>query len=116
MDITALAARLLKEKLAQACLEAGGLDMIDISPESVDLLKERLIKSCFELGIGFRLFMEDDELSEETLILKMDKVRKGDEIVEANGVKVFIDPAIDVRTAECELDYIGNHSASFVIK
>lgn len=89
--------------------------MISISPEAVNMLKEKLVMSCSEAGIGFRVLVAADEHGEKTFSIKVDMAREGDQVLEAEGVKVFVDPASAAQAADYELDYIDEPEGGFVL-
>ena len=91
--------------------------MISISPEAVNVLKERLVMSCSEAGIGFRVLVAADERGEKTFSIKIDRAQEGDQVLEAEGVKVFVDPASAAQAADSdyELDYIDEPEGGFVL-
>ena len=116
ISITTRAAEMLGEKLIQIYIKAGGLDMVCITPEAAKILKKKLVDSCFEAGIGFRMFVEGEHHGEKTFSIKVDKERSGDEVLEADGVRVFIDPTSATQVADHELDYIGEPENGFVLR
>jgi Fe-S cluster assembly iron-binding protein IscA len=116
MNISTRAGKMLKEKLTQIYMEAAGLDVIDINPEMRKMLKEQLVERCLKADIGFRILATRDEHGETTVIIKVDRPGEGDAILEADGIKVFMDPASLTGAAEHELDYVDEPDGKFVLR
>jgi Fe-S cluster assembly iron-binding protein IscA len=116
MNITSRAAKMLKEKLTQIYVEAAGWDVIDISPETIKMLKEQLVKRCSKADIGFRILAARDEHGKRSLVIKVDRPGEGDAVLEADGIKVFVDPASLTGVAEHELDYVDEPDGKFVLR
>jgi len=90
--------------------------MIRISPEAAKMLRERLVRSCFEAGIGFRMFATRDEHGEIALMMKLDRTGPGDEVLESDGVRVFVDPISAACVDDHELNYIHGPQHRFVLR
>jgi len=116
MNISTRAGKMLKEKLTQIYMEAAGWDTIDINPEAMKKLKEQLVERCLKADIGFRILATRDEHGKEAFIIKVDRSREGDAILEADGVRVFVDPANITSATEHELDYIDEPEGNFVLR
>jgi Fe-S cluster assembly iron-binding protein IscA len=94
----------------------GGWEMLGISREAIKMLKDKLVNGCSEAGIGFRLIVAQDERGEKTFSIKVDTEREGDEVLEADGVKLFIDTANTTWSAGHELAYNEQDQVGFVLR
>ena len=115
ISITERAAKLLRDKIADAIIKAGSLDMTDINPEITQMLKERLIKVCFETGIGFRILVTSDGEGNRRFIIKIDKVREDDETLEIDGIRLFADTLSAIQISNRQLDYFDESQSGFTL-
>ena len=90
--------------------------MMGITSKATAVLKKKLLESCFEAGIGFRMLIEKNEYGEKTLVIKPDKAHEGDEILELDGVRIFIDSASAAQAAGRELDCVDDSRGSFLLR
>lgn len=90
--------------------------MVTFSNKAAVELKEQLINKCFETGIGFRMLVKPAELGEGKFIIKLDKQRKGDEVIDLDGVRVFVDPMSITRISDYQLDYEDEPGGGFYLK
>jgi Fe-S cluster assembly iron-binding protein IscA len=65
--------------------------MFDTTSRAAAILKEKLLRSCYEAGIGFRIVVSQEEGGERTVALRLDMQREGDQILDAHGVRIFVD-------------------------
>jgi len=79
-------------------------------------LREKLIHKCFEAGIGFRMVVGTVGSGRTTFGIKLDRQRQGDEVIESNGVKVFLDPASEAQISDYQLDYQDEPDDGFFLK
>ena len=89
--------------------------MVNTTNKAAKRLREHLIDKCFEAGIGFRL-VNTAEFGEATFSIKLDRQRRGDEVIESNGVKVFLDPVSAARISDYQLDYEDEPDGGFYLK
>jgi len=88
---------------------------IGISAKAVARLREQIVNSCLEAGIGFRMDVSTDESGEASFSIRVDRQRHGDEVIESNGVKVFLDPASVARISDYQLDYQDEPGGGFFL-
>ena len=86
---------------------------ISISTKAVARLREQIVKSCLEAGIGFRMDVSTDESGEATFSIRIDRQRHGDEVVESDGIKIFLDSASARQIRGYQLDYQDEPEGSF---
>lgn len=89
--------------------------MIAISNKAIEQLREQLICKCFEAGIGFRVLVDTGESGKETFSIKLDRQCQGDEVVDSNDIKVFLDPFSAARIGKYQLDYNEGHGGGFFL-
>jgi len=90
--------------------------MVSTSNEAAKRLREQLINKCFEAGIGFRMLVNTGESGKATFSIKVDMQQQGDEVIESNGVKVFLDPTSAARISNYQLDYQDEPDGGFFLK
>jgi len=90
--------------------------MMGITSKATAMLKKKLLESCFEAGIGFRMLVAKNECGEKTLVIKPDRAREGDEVLELDGVRIFIDRASAAQAAGRELDCVDDRRSSFLLR
>lgn len=90
--------------------------MVTTSNKAAKRLREQLIDKCFEAGIGFRILVNASEPGKTTFDIKLDRQHQGDEVMESNSVKVFLDPASAARIGEYQLDYLDEPDGGFVLR
>ena len=90
--------------------------MVNTTNKAAKRLREHLIDKCFEVGIGFRVFVNSSESGKSTFSIKLDRERPQDQIIESNGVKLFLDPASAARISDYQLDYLDEPDDGFFLK
>jgi Fe-S cluster assembly iron-binding protein IscA len=90
--------------------------MLSISSRALGRLREELIHRCFEIGIGFRFAVTTDELGKATFIIKFDRQRQGDKVIESDGVKVFLDTSSAAQIKDYQVDYNDEPEGGFFLK
>jgi len=90
--------------------------MMGMTSRAAAMLKEKLLESCYDAGIGFRIFMVKNDRREKTLIIKPDRAKEGDKVLELDGVRIFIDPECAALASERELDYTDEPQGTLFIK
>lgn len=90
--------------------------MVTANNKAAKQLREQLINKCFEVGIGFRMLVNTDESGKATFSIKLDTQHRGDEVIESNGVKVFLDPASAAQISGYQLDYQDEPDGGFFLK
>jgi len=90
--------------------------MISISNKAAKQLRDQLINKYFEAGIGFRMLVNTDESGKATFSIKFDRQHRGDEVMESNGVKVFLDAASAARISDYQLDYQDEPNGGFFLE
>jgi len=90
--------------------------MVRTSSKAAERLREQLINKCFEAGIGFRMLANTSGSGEATFSIKLGRQHRGDEVIESNGIKVFLDPASAARISDYQLDYQDAPDGGFFLK
>ena len=90
--------------------------MLSISSRAVERLREELIHKCFQADIGFRILVGSGESGKATFNIKFDRRRQGDEVVESDGVKVFLDATSAAQIEDCQVDYHDEPGGGFFLK
>ena len=90
--------------------------MVNTTNKAAKRLREHLIDKCFEVGIGFRVFVNSSESGISNFIIKLDRERPQDQIIESNGVKLFLNPASAARISDYQLDYLDEPDDGFFLK
>jgi iron-sulfur cluster assembly protein len=90
--------------------------MVNTTNKAAKRLREHLIDKCFEVGIGFRVLVNSSESGKSIFSIKLDRERPQDQIVESNGVKLFLDPASAARISDYQLDYLDEPDDGFFLK
>ncbi len=90
--------------------------MITVSDKALDKLHEWLARKYFETGIGFRIFVFQDEANRVKYSIKLDKPRQGDEVAEVNGTRLLLDADSAAKLTGYELAYTGEADGGFVLK
>ncbi len=90
--------------------------MVGTSSKAAKRLREQLINKCFEAGVGFRMLVNTGGSGEATFSIKLDRQQRGDEVIESNGIKLFLDPASAARISDYQLDYQDAPDGGFILK
>jgi Fe-S cluster assembly iron-binding protein IscA len=96
-------------------LKEGRL-MMTASEKALEKLKEELVKRISSVGLGFRVYQDLDGSGIPKLALKLDKKSPNDETIEADGVRLFLDPISSSQLKDLELDYLEGPTGGFVLK
>ena len=88
---------------------------IGISTKAVTQLREQIVNSCLEAGIGFRMDVSTDESGETTFSIRVDRQRQGDEVIESDSIKIFLDSASVRQIRGYQLDYQGEPGGGFFL-
>ena len=88
---------------------------IGISTKAVTQLREQIVNSCLEAGIGFRMDVSTDESGETTFSIRVDRQRQGDEVIESDSIKIFLDSASVRQIRGYQLDYQGEPEEGFFL-
>lgn len=90
--------------------------MVSISNKAAKQLREQLINKCFEVGIGPRILVNAGKSGKTTFSIKLDRQHRGDEVIELNDVKVFLDPVTATQISDYQLDYQDKPDGGFFLK
>ena len=97
-------------------IEGGFTDMVTTSNRAASQLREYLIHKCFEAGIGFRMLVEASKSGRVNFSIKVDRQQKEDEVLESNGVKLFLDPVSSAQISDFQLDYQDGPGGGFYLE
>jgi Fe-S cluster assembly iron-binding protein IscA len=86
------------------------------SEKATEKLKEEMLNRFKKLGLGFRVYQDKEGENDSRLALKLDKINSDDEILDLQGVRLYLDPVIALKFKDLELDYIDGPSGGFIIK
>jgi Fe-S cluster assembly iron-binding protein IscA len=115
MKVTEKVAERLKKELVAACSELGGEFITMFSANTKDV-NQQLIDRCYEFGLGFRVAGGTDENGRVVFNIKLDNKNIWDEVVDAYGVKIFLDPVSAVHLKDYELDCIDDEYKGFFLR
>jgi len=90
--------------------------MVSVTSKAVLRLREQLVQKCFEAGIGFRMLVNASEPGKTTFSIKVDRQHQEDEVIESNGVRVFLDPDSAAQISDFQLDYQDGADGGFYLK
>jgi iron-sulfur cluster assembly protein len=90
--------------------------MVTTSNRAARQLREQLIHKCFEAGIGFRMLVEASKSGRANFSIKIDRQQQEDEVIESNGVRVFLDPVSAAKISDFQLDYQDGPDGGFYLK
>jgi len=79
--------------------------MVTASNRAVAKLREQLLDKLLDAGIGFRILVTTDGSGTATFSIKVDRQRKGDEVIDSGEVKLFLDQSSTARLGDFQLDY-----------
>ena len=77
--------------------------MVTTSNRAARHLREQLIHKCFEVG-------------QPNFSIKVDRQHQEDEVIESNGVRVFLDPASAAQISDFQLDYQDGPGGGFYLE
>jgi len=91
--------------------------IITLSDNAANRIKE-IISSSLETTLGVRIGVKSGGCAGMSYMMEYAKdLKKGDEIIEDKGIKVFIDPSAVMYLLGTEMDYKKNEfSSTFVFK
>ena len=89
--------------------------MLSISSRAVERLREELLQKCFQADIGFRVLVTS-EPGKATFSIKFDRQRRGDEVIDSGGVKVFLDASSAAQIKGYQVDYHDEPGGGFFLK
>jgi Fe-S cluster assembly iron-binding protein IscA len=90
--------------------------MIELEFKALERLKEKLLESCYDAGIGYRMLITKTETEEISCILKLDIKREGDQVVEGNGMRIFLDPESALHMQDNELEFLDIYNDNFILR
>jgi iron-sulfur cluster assembly protein len=90
--------------------------MVTTSIRAARQLREQLIHKCFEAGIGFRMLVEASKSGRASFSIKVDRQHQEDEVIESDGVRVFLDPVSAAKISDFQLDYQDGPGGGFYLR
>jgi Fe-S cluster assembly iron-binding protein IscA len=90
--------------------------MLNISSQAAEKLREELIDKCFQANLGFRILAGDSESGEAAFNIKFDMQRQGDEVIESDGVKVFLDTSSAAQVKGYQVGYRDELGGGFFLE
>jgi Fe-S cluster assembly iron-binding protein IscA len=88
---------------------------MNTSKRAARVLNEKLTGMFYAEDIGFRV-KQSAELSDPRITISLDKKGPEDEVLEASGVKLLLDPVSAAALRNYELDFKPVPEAGFLIK
>ena len=64
--------------------------MFTASVRAIEKLREQLVSKCSQADIGFRVDISTDASGGETFRIMIDRQQPGDEVIESEGIKIFV--------------------------
>ncbi len=106
----------LKKELVESCYELGGefITIMTGDKSRPDRVTDALVERCSEYGLGFRLMGGTDDDGRASFNIKLDNKDIGDEVINASGLKIFLDPVSAVHLKDYELDFIEDYPGFFL--
>lgn len=106
----------LKKELLDTCYELGGEFITIMTGENgrKSRVNDSLIERCSEFGLGFRLMGGSDDDGRTSFNIKLDNKDIGDEVINASGLKIFLDPVSAIHLKDYELDYFESYPGFFL--
>ena len=106
----------LKKELLDTCYELGGefINIMAGDGDRKDTVAEAIISRCSEFGLGFRLMGGTDGDGRTSFNIKLDNKDFGDEVIDAGGIKMFLDPLSAIHLKDYELDYFDGYPGFFL--
>ena len=89
--------------------------MLTTSNMAAKKLKEQMILKLREVGIGFRVNINTDETGKLLFNIRLDKQRKGDRVIESDGIKIFIERNSAPQVEDYRLDYQDEPEEGFFL-
>lgn len=90
--------------------------MLTASNKAIEKLQQKLVAACFEMGIGFKIFVQTDESGKANFNIKLAKQPRGDEVINLDSIKVFLDTASAAKLGNYELDYLDEPDGGFLLR
>ncbi len=90
--------------------------MLTVSDKAIEKLQQKLLQTCFEMGIGFKVFVRTDESGKAIFNIKIAKQARGDEVINFDSIKVFLDVASAAKLGNYELDYLDKPDGGFLLR
>jgi Fe-S cluster assembly iron-binding protein IscA len=117
LEVREKVAEILKKELTDACFELGGEFITVMSGKSNpdgDGIRQEILERCFEFGVGFRVMGGTDDDGRTVFNIKLDNKEVGDDVVDAEGVKIFLDPVSAIHLKNFELDCAEGRKGFFL--
>jgi Fe-S cluster assembly iron-binding protein IscA len=89
--------------------------MITSSPKALEMLRKHLVRKCSDAGIGFRVLRNADEPDKVTYSIMLDRKHQEDNVVDMDGIKVFVESAITSHITDYQIDYLDEPDGGFVL-
>jgi Fe-S cluster assembly iron-binding protein IscA len=86
------------------------------SMKAIEKLKEEMMSRFAKAGLGFRVYRDPNVEGEARLALKLDTKGPGDETIETQGMRLFVEPGYSLKLKNLELDYVDGPEGGFVLK
>jgi len=113
--VTRKVTELLKDKLVEVYLGAGGLDGHRLDANTIEVLRANLVQKCSEVGLGFRMAEVDDKAG-KAVFINMDRAREGDLVFHRDGITFFLDSVSALHLGDRELDCVEETKCELVLR
>jgi len=116
ITVTEKVAQRLKRELVETCCELGAefITVISAGNAGKEGFAREIIERCNEYGLGFRLNGGTGNDGKTQFNIRLDNREPGDEIVDAGGIRMFIDPVSAIHLNRYELDCFGDGNGFFL--
>jgi Fe-S cluster assembly iron-binding protein IscA len=91
-------------------------DEMKPSDKAIEKLREEMLNRISNIGLGFRIYQDQDSSGSTKMALKLDKKSPDDETIESNGVYLYLDPEYSSQLKDLELDYDESPTGGFILK
>lgn len=83
---------------------------------AIEKLKADLINRFKETGLGFKVMHDENEPVQINLGITIDHASEMDQVIEADGIRFFLDPPLAAMLDDYELDYTDDIPGGFYLK
>ena len=90
--------------------------MIRVSEKAVERLKDGLVQRCYSVGLGYRVFSNQDESGSKTFSIRLDKAKPDDKVVNLHGIRIILSPSEVDGLEHSRLDYLEGPAGGFCLQ
>ncbi len=90
--------------------------MIALESKAFEKLKQKLLESCLDAGIGYRILVTKKGSGEISCVLKLGTKNEGDQVIECDGMRIFLDPVSSLYMQNNDLKFLYISDGSFMLR